>query len=347
MSIYKRKLAELHTNSQTWFVTGAAGFIGSNITEFLLSNNQKVVGLDNFSTGSKNNITDIYDLITENAKNNFTFIEGDILDTKLVDDLVKKSDHVLHLAALGSVPRSIANPIRSNLTNIEGSLNIFWAAKQHNKKVVYASSSTVYGDTNTIPQEESKIGNQLSPYAVSKLATEKYARVWHLCYGTNLIGLRLFNVFGKRQNPIGEYICVIPKWICEVHKNLPIEIYGDGETTRDFSYIENVIQAFILSALCNKPESWNHVYNIALGKKTNLKTLFALLKEELKIYYNISKLEPRYMSHRTGDMSSTHADISSAQKMLGYDPQYTLENTLKPTVEWYVQKLATEPSYFC
>jgi UDP-N-acetylglucosamine 4-epimerase len=346
MSIYQKKLAELKNYPQTWLVTGAAGFIGSNIAEFLLMHNQKVIGLDNFATGSKNNIADIYNSIPQTNHKNFEFIEGDILDSELVDQLVSKSDHILHLAALGSVPRSIDNPLRSNKVNVEGSLNIFWAAKQHNKKVVYTSSSTVYGDTNIIPQQESHIGNQLSPYAVSKLAMEKYAQVFNLRYGINLIGLRLFNVFGKRQNPRGEYICVIPKWICEIHKNLPIEIYGDGETMRDFSYIENVIQALILSALCDKAEAWNQVYNIAVGKKTNLKRLFVLLKDELKKYYNISSLEPKFIHQRAGDMRTTHADISNAQEMLGYQPLYTLEEALKPTVEWYVNNLATNPNYF-
>ncbi len=346
MNIYAQKLAELKDKSQTWLITGVAGFIGSNIAEFLLSNNQKVIGLDNFATGSQNNINDIYNSITESAKSNFEFVEGDILNSKLVDELVKKSDHVLHLAALGSVPRSIDNPIRSNLTNVEGSLNIFWAAKQHDKKVVYASSSTVYGDTDIIPQKESQIGNQLSPYAVSKLAMEKYAQVWNLRYGTDLIGLRLFNVFGKRQNPKGEYICVIPKWICEIHKKIPIEIYGDGQTIRDFSYIENVIQAFILSALCKKPEAWNQVYNIAVGKKTNMVKLFELLKEELKTYYDIDKLEPKFIHQRAGDMRITNANIENARNMLGYEPQHTLEEALKPTVKWYVKKLNDDPEYF-
>ncbi len=250
------------------------------------------------------------------------------------------------MAALGSVPRSIANPIRTNKVNIEGSLNIFWAAKQYKKKVVYASSSTVYGDTNIIPQQELNLGNQLSPYAVSKLAMEKYAQVWNLRYEIDLIGLRLFNVFGRRQNPRGKYICVIPKWICEIHRNIPIEIYGDGETMRDFSYIDNVIQAFVLAATSSNQDSWNQVYNIAVGKKTNLKQLFSLLKKELLPYYDIQTLEPIFTSTRAGDMRTTHADITNAKIKLGYNPEFTLEDALKPTVEWYVDTLKTNPGFF-
>ncbi|MBP9791687.1 MAG: NAD-dependent epimerase/dehydratase family protein [Rickettsiales bacterium] len=332
--------------SQTWLVTGVAGFIGSNIAEFLLNHNQKVIGLDNFATGSRINVSDIYNSTPQNLHQNFDFIEGDILDQDLINRLVEKSDHILHLAALGSVPRSIANPIRTNKVNIEGSLNIFWAAKQYKKKVVYASSSTVYGDTNIIPQQELNLGNQLSPYAVSKLAMEKYAQVWNLRYEIDLIGLRLFNVFGRRQNPRGKYICVIPKWICEIHRNIPIEIYGDGETMRDFSYIDNVIQAFVLAATSSNQDSWNQVYNIAVGKKTNLKQLFSLLKKELLPYYDIQTLEPIFTSTRAGDMRTTHADITNAKIKLGYNPEFTLEDALKPTVEWYVDTLKTNPGFF-
>lgn len=318
----------------TWLVTGVAGFIGSNLMETLLKLNQKVVGMDNFATGYKYNIDEVLQKVSLQQAKNFMFFESDICYFQDCEQAMKKIDYVLHQAALGSVPRSIEDPVKTNAVNIDGFINILLAAK--NKKVkrfIYASSSSVYGDSQALPKIEENIGNQLSPYAVSKYANELYANAFSRCYDIETIGLRYFNVFGSRQDPNGSYAAVIPLWFKAMLRGECAYINGDGETTRDFCYVENVVQANLLAALTDNVDVINTIYNIAVGKSITLNNLFEIIRSNL----NISEdFKPRYGKFRAGDIRHSLADISKAKIKLNYEPKYDVKSGLFLATDWYV-----------
>ena len=327
----------IRKDPRKWLVTGAAGFIGSNLIEELLRLDQRVVGLDNFSTGLKENLEKVKTSMPEEKWKNFVFIEGDILNREICETSMEGIDHVLHQAALGSVPRSIKSPLVSTDSNVVGFLNVLNAAKNHNiSSFTYASSSSVYGDNTNLPKVEENIGNPLSTYALTKQINENYAQVFALNYGFESIGLRYFNVFGRRQNPHGEYSAVIPRWIFAMISERQIQIYGDGETSRDFCYIENIIQMNILSALSHK-KARNQVYNVANGDSTSLNELFNMIKDCLKIEGRNYTLEPEYRPFRKGDVMNSQADISKAKNFLGYEPKYNINKGLAKTIKFYLE----------
>lgn len=339
MTKFEQIKSELVAAPKTWLVTGVAGFIGSNLLETLLKLNQKVVGLDNFATGHQRNLDEVKGLVEIYQWDNFTFIEGDIRNYEACQDAVKGVDYVLHQAALGSVPRSIADPITTNAANITGFLNMLTAAK--NAKVssfTYAASSSTYGDHPALPKVEDNIGNPLSPYAVTKYVNELYANVFSRTYDFNCIGLRYFNVFGPRQDPNGAYAAVIPKWTSSLINNEEVFINGDGETSRDFCFIENVVQMNLLAATANHTAK-NSVYNVALGDRTTLNELFAAIKEALNINGLQVTDEPSYRDFRAGDVRHSQADISKAKENLGYEPQYRITVGISKSMSWYIKKL--------
>ncbi|MDA7569130.1 NAD-dependent epimerase/dehydratase family protein [Emcibacteraceae bacterium] len=317
---------ELIASPKTWLVTGAAGFIGSNLVEALLTLDQTVVGLDNFSTGHQHNLDAVEKSVTRGQWENFTFYRGDICDYESCKKAIKGAQYVLHQAALGSVPRSIANPINTNASNVTGFLNMLEAAKEEKVlNFVYAASSSTYGDHPDLPKVEDKIGNPLSPYAVTKYVNELYADVFSRTYNFHSIGLRYFNVFGQRQDPEGAYAAVIPKWVNAVKNNETVYINGDGETSRDFCFIENVIQINLLAATC-ETNSKSEVYNVAVGDQTSLNQLIELIKENLNAP-EFNKIE--YRDFRAGDVRHSKASIEKAIKDLNYDPQFTMWQGLK------------------
>jgi UDP-N-acetylglucosamine 4-epimerase len=332
---------DLLLHQKTWLVTGCAGFIGSNLVETLLKLNQKVIGLDNFSTGYHHNLDDIQKNISTKEWENFHFYEGDIADYTMCSKVTSDIDVVLHQAALGSVPRSIDNPINSNLSNITGFLNLLTAAKENGiKRFVYASSSSVYGDSPELPKVESRTGNLLSPYAVTKYTNELYASVFHKCYGMETIGLRYFNVFGKRQNPNGAYAAVIPKWVASLLHNEPVYINGDGETSRDFTYIANVIQANILAGITTKNSAFGEVFNAAAGGRLTLNDLYTSISNHLA--KNISGFEPKkpiYQEFRQGDIRHSNANIDKIKSTLGYNPTHNINSGLDECILWYINNL--------
>ena len=332
-------IKSLTNNQHTWLITGVAGFVGSNLLERLLQLNQKVIGLDNFSTGSSENLNDIKNDLDKEQWKNFSLQEGDLSNYNDCQKACKNVNFVLHQGALGSVPRSIENPILTNSSNINGFLNILLASKEAKvESFTYAASSSTYGDHPALPKEESIIGNPLSPYAVTKYVNELYADVFKKCYDFNSIGLRYFNVFGKRQRPDGPYAAVIPRWIDAMLQGNKIYINGDGETSRDFCYIENVIQANLLAAACKRKEGNNQVYNVAVGERNSLIDLFYILKDALianKRHYN---LEPIYRDFRSGDVRHSQADISKIKDFLGYNPEYNLLQGIKEVMPWFVSK---------
>lgn len=316
------------TTQSTWLITGVAGFIGSHLLEFLLKNDQKVVGLDNFATGHLQNL----DEVLSQVPGNFRFIEGDIRDIATCQSAVKDVDIVLHQAALGSVPRSIKDPITTHDVNVTGFLNMLIAAKDAGvKRFVYASSSSVYGDSPILPKIETHQGNPLSPYAVSKLTNELYAKAFSNCYNIETIGLRYFNVFGARQDPNGQYAAVIPVWVKALLNNEPIYINGDGETSRDFCYISNVVQANILAATTRNKEAVNTAYNVAVGDQTTLNQLYAGLVKRL----NIKEQRPIYQDFRPGDVRHSLASIEKACHLLKYNPTHKIDAGLDEAIEWY------------
>lgn len=329
----------LLSNQRVWLITGVAGFIGSNLLEFLLKLNQRVVGLDNFSTGFKKNLEETSKTVLPQQWSNFTFLEG---DTCRLDDCAKSCegvDFVLHQAALGSVPRSINDPVRSNAANVTGFLNMLVAARDANvKSFTYAGSSSTYGDHPALPKMEHVIGKPLSPYAVTKYINELYADVFSRTYNFQTIGLRYFNVFGQRQNPNGDYAAVIPKWAAAMIAGEQIYINGDGESSRDFCFVENAIQANILAATA-ADEFKNQVYNVALNDRTTLNQLFEYIQEALEIYgvnYNEKLLV--YRAERPGDVRHSQADISKAQTSLGYEPQFRIKDGIKKAMPWYLER---------
>ena len=341
MNKYNKILTELQTHPKTWLITGVAGFIGSNLLETLLLNNQQVVGLDNFSTGHQHNFDQVKDLVSTEQWANYTFIEGDIRDPDTCMKACNNVDYVLHQAALGSVPRSIEDPITTNENNISGFLNMLVAAKKCQvKRFVYAASSSTYGDHPDLPKVEDKIGNPLSPYAVTKLVNELYAQVFARTYDFNTIGLRYFNIFGQRQDPQGAYAAVIPKWVASLLKGEAVYINGDGETSRDFCYIENVMQMNILAATTENKEASNQVYNVAVNHRTSLNELFYFIQEKLIARVpGLSEVQPVYRDFRAGDVRHSQADISKAQTLLGYQPTHVIDEGLEEAMDWYVKDL--------
>ena len=338
MSQYDKVKEELRINPRTWLVTGVAGFIGSNLLRELLTLEQRVIGIDNFSTGHQANLNSIEELLDGKLWSNFSFIEGDILDTKICEEAASGVDLVLHQAALGSVPRSINDPLTSNNVNIQGFLNMLVASKKTDvERFIYAASSSTYGDHPDLPKVEDRIGKPLSPYAVTKLVNELYADVFHRTYNFNSIGLRYFNVFGPSQDPNGAYAAVIPKWIDAIDRGKGVVINGDGKTSRDFCFINNAVQANILAATSTNESSLNQVYNIAVGDQTSLVELYNMIQKSFVRINKYTELkEPIYGDFREGDVRHSLANIAKAKSLLGYEPEYRVLEGIEKTVEWYL-----------
>jgi UDP-N-acetylglucosamine/UDP-N-acetylgalactosamine 4-epimerase len=331
----------LRQRPRRWLVTGAAGFIGSHLVETLLKLGQTVVGLDNFSTGFAHNLEEVQGIVGEPAWRSFTFIEGDIRALADCRHACAGVDYVLHQAALGSVPRSIEDPLATHESNLTGFVNMLLAARDAGAaRFVYAASSSTYGDHPGLPKVEDEIGRPLSPYAVTKYANELYADVFARCYGLNSIGLRYFNVFGPRQDPEGAYAAVIPKWIAQFIGGEPVYINGDGETSRDFCYVENAIQANVLAAATDDPQALNQVYNVAVAERTTLNELFELERALLVDQFpHVRESRPLYRAFREGDVRHSQADISKAENLLGYAPTHRVRDGLKEAMGWYVRTL--------
>lgn len=346
MKKYQEAQHYLQAHQHHWLITGAAGFIGSNLLEALLKLNQKVTGLDNFSTGYRHNLDEVQALVGPEAWRNFNFIEGDIRNLDDCKRACSGADYVLHQAALGSVPRSIEDPILTNENNISGFLNMLVATRDAGiTRFVYAASSSTYGDHPALPKLESVIGKPLSPYAVTKYVNELYADVFARCYGFESIGLRYFNIFGPRQDPNGAYAAVIPLWITALIRNESLHIKGDGETSRDFTFIENVVQANLLAALADKPEAVNQVYNIALNERTSLNQLYEIIRAQLVGQFpQLAKHSPEYTDFRAGDVRHSQADISKARALIGFEPTHRIEEGLKQSMGWYIAHLHPDKS---
>ena len=346
MTTYEGAQQSLRSRPCTWLVTGAAGFIGSNLLESLLKLEQQVIGLDNLSTGSADNLTQVRAAVTDPQWRKFRFIEGDIRSLDTCYQACDSAKYVLHQAALGSVPGSIADPIATNDSNITGLLNMLVAARDAGvSRFVYAGSSATYGDDARLPKVEQEIGRPLSPYALSKYVNELYAEMFARCYGVESIGLRYFNVFGPRQDPSGAYAAVIPKWVASMIRDEPVFIYGDGETARDFCYIDNVVQANLLAATVADPAAVNQVYNIALGEKTTLNQLFQTVRSLLEPRYPLLRDRgPLYREFRVGDVRLSQADVGKAHRLLGYRPGLGVSEGLALAIDWYVAKLSPRRS---
>ena len=339
--MYQALQAQLREQPQTWLVTGAAGFIGSNLVEALLRLEQRVVGLDNFATGHRRNLDEVQGLVTGGQWSRFSFIEGDIRDLPTCQRACAGVDRVLHQAALGSVPRSLADPITTNEVNITGFLNMLVAARDAGvKRFVYAASSSTYGDHPGLPKVEDVIGKPLSPYAVTKYVNELYADVFARAYGVPSIGLRYFNVFGARQDPNGAYAAVIPRWIAALIQGDTVQINGDGETSRDFCYIDNVVQANLLAATVSDPAAIDQVYNVAVGDRTTLNSLF----DQLRTLLNKTQAQAQHRDFRAGDVRHSLADIGKAQALLGYVPTDRIADGLGKAMGWYLRTLTPSAS---
>ncbi|MCU7865350.1 MAG: Vi polysaccharide biosynthesis UDP-N-acetylglucosaminuronic acid C-4 epimerase TviC [Candidatus Thiodiazotropha sp. (ex Lucinoma borealis)] len=341
MTPYDRLKQTLVSNQSNWLITGVAGFIGSNLLETLLTLDQRVIGLDNFSTGHAYNFEKVKAVVSPEQWANFTFIEGDIRSLETCHLACKGVDYVLHQAALGSVPRSLTDPITTNENNISGYLNMLVAARDANvRRFVYAASSSTYGDHPGLPKVEESIGNPLSPYAVTKLVNEHYAQVFARCYDFNTIGLRYFNIFGRRQDPNGAYAAVIPKWVAAMIDKDEVFINGDGETSRDFCYIDNAVQANLLAATTDNPDATNQVYNIAVGDRTTLNQLFTKIRDILAGNFSyLSDISPTYRDFRAGDVRHSLANIGKANQLLGYQPTHNIDQGLGEAMSWYVGDL--------
>jgi UDP-N-acetylglucosamine/UDP-N-acetylgalactosamine 4-epimerase len=341
MTAYAELQTRLLQEPHTWLVTGAAGFIGSNLLETLLKLNQHVVGLDNFATGHQHNLDEVQSLVTPEQWQRFKFIKGDIREIGDCRSACAGVEYVLHQAALGSVPRSVADPILTNSANVTGFLNMLVAARDSGvKRFVFAASSSTYGDHPALPKVEHTIGRPLSPYAVTKFVNELYADVFARTYGFEFIGLRYFNVFGQRQDPNGAYAAVIPKWISSMLANQPVVINGDGETSRDFCYIDNAVQANLLAATATNPEAVNQIFNVAVGDRTTLNELYAALKHSLvRQLPQLSEAMPAHEDFRAGDVRHSLADVGKARSLLGYAPSHRVGDGLSVAMEWYVEKV--------
>jgi UDP-N-acetylglucosamine 4-epimerase len=335
--LFEKLKVDLQSHPKTWLVTGCAGFIGSNLLEALLKLGQTVVGLDNFSTGKQVNLDEVQSLVTAEQWARFNFIEGDICQLATCQLVCAGVDYVLHQAALGSVPRSIEDPLTSHASNVTGQLNMLVAARDQNvKRLVYAASSSTYGDHPGLPKVEEEIGRPLSPYAVTKYVNELYADVFARCYGLETIGLRYFNVFGPRQDPDGAYAAVIPKWIAALLRGETIYINGTGETSRDFCYVQNAVQANLLAATVEQGEAVNQVYNVAVNARTDLLELFALLRDGLSVSRpDLKNVQPLHRDFRAGDVMHSQADVEKAGRLLGYAPTHTIERGLEEALGWY------------
>lgn len=340
MSAYSELTKSMTAEPSRWLITGVAGFIGSNLLETLLKLGQTVVGLDNFMTGYQKNLDMVRDIVGPEAWSRFTFIEGDIRDIETCRTACQGVQHVLHEAALGSVPRSIDDPLLSNSCNITGYLHMLVAARDAGvKSFVYAASSSTYGDSPELPKVEDRIGSPLSPYAVTKYVDELYADVFHRCYGFSSVGLRYFNVFGQRQDPYGAYAAVIPQWFASVIKQETVFVNGDGETSRDFCYIDNVVQANLLASFA-QGDANNKIYNVAFGQRTTLNELFVLIKEEVARHKpEVMGAECVHRDYRAGDVRHSLADISRANNLLGYAPQFDVRQGLRLAGDWYAANL--------
>lgn len=338
MTQYQKIQQNLVAAPRTWLITGVAGFIGSNLLETLLKLNQTVVGLDNFATGYQKNLDEVQSLVSSEQWGRFSFIEGDIRNFADCQKACSGVDYVLHQAALGSVPRSLADPITTNEVNISGFLNMLTAARDAEvKSFTYAASSSTYGDHPGLPKVEDKIGKPLSPYAVTKYVNELYADVFARSYGFKSVGLRYFNVFGRRQDPDGAYAAVIPKWTAAMIKSDTVFINGDGETSRDFCYIENTVQANILAAMIQNQDATNQVYNVAVGDRTTLNELFNAIKSALADNGVTYKQEPTYRDFRPGDVRHSQADVSKANRLLGYEPKFNISQGIDEAMAWYIR----------
>lgn len=336
MSRYEPLLGEIAAQPKTWLITGVAGFIGSNLLETLLKADQIVIGLDNFATGHQHNLDEVRTRVSPLQWGNFRMVRGDIRDLATCRDVCVGIDYVLHQAALGSVPRSLENPIATHESNISGFLNMLVAAQDAGvASFTYAASSSTYGDHPDLPKQEDRIGNPLSPYAVTKYVNELYADVFSRCYGFHTIGLRYFNVFGQRQDPGGAYAAVIPKWTAAMIQDETVFINGDGETSRDFCFIENAVQANLLAATAGD-EAKNQVYNVAVGERASLNQLFELIRSNLGTLGTSYLKEPSYRGFRAGDVRHSQADIEKAGRLLGYSPTFTVEAGIKKAMPWYL-----------
>jgi UDP-N-acetylglucosamine 4-epimerase len=342
--MYSRLEEQLRARPRTWLVSGAAGFIGSNLVEALLKLDQTVTGLDNFSTGHRGNLSDVRDAVGERRWRRFRFIEGDIRSLETCVEACRAVELVLHQAALGSVPRSLEDPVGTHASNVSGFLNLLLAARNAGAgRFVYASSSAIYGDDPAEVKVESAAARSLTPYALSKQVDELYAEVFTRCYGLSTIGLRYFNIFGPRQDPEGAYASVIPAWIARMIRGEAVQINGDGETTRDFCFVADVVQANLLAATAADPEALNQVYNIAVGEKTSLNQLFDTLRTLLAPQFPwLASLRPVYGEFRRGDVRFSLADISKARSLLGYQPNWHPAQGLAEAIDWYVAKLSPQ-----
>ena len=339
MSAFEQAGDRLRETPARWLVTGVAGFIGSNLLEYLLRHGQQVIGLDNFATGHHRNLELVREAVSAQQWQGFTFIEGSIVDAETCQQAVAGVDYVLHQAALGSVPRSIADPLATHHANLTGFLNMLVAARDAKvRRFVYAASSSTYGDHPALPKVEDRIGKPLSPYALTKYADELYAEVFALNYGFRSIGLRYFNVFGQRQDPDGAYAAVIPKWVSAMIRGDEVRINGDGETSRDFCYVDNAVQANILAALADDSAA-DQVYNVAVGGRTSLNELFEAIRARLAELGHRYDLSPQYGPFRPGDVRHSQADISKAGRALGYQPQFDIQSGLSRAVPWYLSHL--------
>ena len=339
MTPYELALKGLRGEPRAWLVTGAAGFIGSGLVQELLLADQRVVGLDNFSTGKPANLEDVRARVGEERWERFTFQEGDIRRLEACHRACSGVDLVLHQAALGSVPRSIEDPVGSHESNVSGTVHMLVASRDAGvRRFVFASSSSVYGDDPNLPKVESRTGTPLSPYAVTKAAGERYVEVFGRAYGLAVASLRYFNVFGPRQDPNGPYAAVIPKWISALRRGQTVQIYGDGETSRDFCYLANAVQANILAATVGEPAALGETYNVAVGQRITLNELFRLLREKLASHMpTVADVEPEYRDFRAGDVRHSLADIGKAERLLGYRPTHTLGQGLDESMGWYVE----------
>jgi UDP-N-acetylglucosamine 4-epimerase len=338
---YEKLQNELRKSPRRWLVTGVAGFIGSNLLETLLKLDQQVVGLDNFSAGFQHNLDQVQQLVSDKQWQRFSFVQGDIRDLATCRDVCGQVDFVLHQAALGSVPRSIDDPLLTNENNLTGFLNMLVAARDARvQRFVYAASSSTYGDHPDLPKVEDTIGKPLSPYAVTKYVNELYADVFARTYGFQTIGLRYFNIFGRRQDPNGAYAAVMPKWFSALIRGEKLFINGDGETSRDFCYIDNCVQGNLLAAATTNSAALNQVYNIAFGERTTLNELFSFIQQRVHTFLpEMKTITPTYRDFRPGDVRHSLADISKARTLLGYAPTHSVKDGLDQAAEWYVRRL--------